>query len=881
MGSGLPLGLGRGVVVLPGSPVPPAWAGCPRVSIGPDELAAPAVTNRTLHRAWLDRTPTVVELGVPTDRLRSPESHTGPVHSLTPDFEFERERLHALVWANNYDGRSAELIWWHGRKAVRQSVGRTVVEGGDSDIVLDDGTPVSIDGGPAVPVGSLVDGGPVVHRWSVEQRSFQPMRHDQPRWGLAADQMAAVAHGAGAARVIAPAGSGKTRVLTERLRHLVVDCAGSPGSITVLAYNTKAADEIRRRCEAFIPTDAGTVRTLNSLGQWICAQSAADDRRTVADEHLVRSIIQQVIDVPRQANTDTVAPYVAALSAIRLGLRDPAAVEVSNPDAAGVADGFDRYRSALADAGLLDFDEQIYRAIEVLLTEPTVRARAQRHCRLLLVDEFQDLTPAHVLLLRLLSAPWYDCFGVGDDDQVIYGYSGADPQFLLEYGRYFPGATGYALEVNYRCPVAVVEGAVHLLSYNRRRVPKEIRAADGADQGMLEIRREPADQLASEAVSLIRGWQDNGAALDEMVVLARVNSALLPVQVACAEAGVPCTAPLDAKVLERTGSRTALAYLRMGLDPGALSPGDIRDTIRRPSRGIAPRVVDMLVDRRNRSVTDIRRLADRLSGRDVPKLLAYADDIERVASACLRTTAEALLTIREDIGLGGTMGVLDGPRSGTERSTHTDDLIALGSVATLHPDPASFESWLRSTLRRPHPDGPGVLLSTVHRIKGREWDNVIVFGASQGGFPHRLSDDEEGERRVFHVAVTRGRRHVVVLASDRSPSIFVGELDGSRVVTVPHVPVPAAEVRRSPAEKLISASASAAEAALRAWRRSVATDNRIPAYVVLNDRELVGIAERLPLSLADLSSCPGIGSIRLERWGDEIISVLEVVVGQS
>ena len=97
----------------------------------------------------------------------------------------------------------------------------------------------------------------------------------------------------------------------------------------------------------------------------------------------------------------------------------------------------------------------------------------------MLVDEFQDLTPAHLLLIRLLVAPGFDCFGVGDDDQVIYGYSGATPEFLIDFAAYFPGAADHPLEVNYRCPPAVVDAARHLLTYNHERVAKTIRSPEG------------------------------------------------------------------------------------------------------------------------------------------------------------------------------------------------------------------------------------------------------------------------------------------------------------------------------------------------------------------------------------------------------------------
>ena len=197
------------------------------------------------------------------------------------------------------------------------------------------------------------------------------------------------------------------------------------------------------------------------------------------DEPAVRDLVGELFEVKRQANTDTTAPFLAALSLVRLGLVSPEAAEEAYPDASGIAEGFDRFRDALAERGQVDFDEQIYRAIEILAADPVARAAAQARCRRMLVDEFQDLTPAHLLLIRLLAAPGFDCFGVGDDDQVIYGYSGATPEFLIDFATYFPGAADHPLEVNYRCPPAVVDAARHLLSYNHERVVKTIRSPEG------------------------------------------------------------------------------------------------------------------------------------------------------------------------------------------------------------------------------------------------------------------------------------------------------------------------------------------------------------------------------------------------------------------
>ena len=897
MGYPGPPELGRGVVIRAGAEPPGPWATSPRVVVGDAQLDDPSGAVAALHAAWSSRSPVVVELAVDAGELRAPQHSDRAVHELDPGLDFTRERLQFLVWANTYDARDGEPIWWHGRKAARRWAATGVTEDGDADITDGDGRPYFIDGGPPDPP-PVRSGTAVVHRWSSEAGALSPAKHDQPGADLAPDQLAAVAHGSGAARVIAPAGSGKTRVLTERLRHLVVDRGTQPGTITALAYNTRAAEELRRRCADFLTPDGPHIRTLNSVGLQICNEYGPPARLRVLEEMEVRDLVQRVFEVRRQANTDTVAPYLAALSAVRLGLVSPASAEEAFPDASGIAEGFDRFRAALVDLGGVDFDEQIYRAIEILVTDPDARLAAQARCRRLLVDEFQDLNPAHLLLLRLLAAPGLDCFGVGDDDQVIYGYSGATPEYLIDFSGYFPAAADHPLEVNYRCAPSIVDATRHLLSYNRRRVAKAIRTPAGRSDGVamtdgplagagpVAVRTAPGDELAGLAVETIAAWLHAGVDPSDVALLARVNSALLPVQVACLEAGVPCSTPLDSRVLRRTGIRTAFAYLRIGADPGHISTEDISETIRRPSRGIAPKVGDMLTRGRSTSVADIRRLAGRLSGRDVPKLEKYADHLDLVVKACRQSTASALRAVRVQIGLGDTMDALDSSRPEADRSTHADDLVALESLAALHHDPATFESWLRGVLARPASPGPVVLLSTVHKIKGQEWDRVIVFGASEGLFPHRLGDDEEGERRVFHVALTRARTQVAVLADADAPSPFVAELDGRRPMPAPgdgpNRPTPAVARRKSGggtgrprAADAAPLEGAAAEQALRTWRAAVAKAEGLPAYVVLNDKELTGIAARSPETLVQLSDCRGMGPIRLERWGDEILAVLD------
>jgi DNA helicase-2/ATP-dependent DNA helicase PcrA len=182
-------------------------------------------------------------------------------------------------------------------------------------------------------------------------------------------------------------------------------------------------------------------------------------RRSTIEEIAVRQLLSGLLSFPKRAETDPAAPWIEALGRVRLGLAAPETVEAELPDVSDLDRVARSYRAQLADQDVVDFDEQVTGAIERLLGDPIFRWRSQRFARVLLVDEFQDLTPAHLLLIRLLTGPAGSVFAVGDDDQTIYGYAGATPRWLVDFGRWFPGGANHSLEVNYRCPAPVVTAA--------------------------------------------------------------------------------------------------------------------------------------------------------------------------------------------------------------------------------------------------------------------------------------------------------------------------------------------------------------------------------------------------------------------------------------
>ncbi len=921
------------MIVTAGAPAPPAWAGADRLVVDDAGVADPAALVGALHRAWSTRTPAVIELAADPVRLRIAEALTQPVWELGPGFEPWLDQVHFLVWANSYDARGdGEPIWWWGRKAVRAGA----AEGGEADVVLADGTPAWIDGGPRAPLAVPLDGAAVVHSDSVELGRLVPQPAPVgPSAVLAPDQLESVAHGAGPARIIAPAGSGKTRVLTERYRHLLADRGYEREAVVALAYNKKAQEEMAAR----LPGLGARIHTLNAWGYGILSR-ALGRRPDLLDEREVRAIVEELVpSKQRRVNTDPIAPYLDGLSLIRLGLRDPQVVEDSLDDVTGLAAAYEPYRDALRKRGAIDFDEQVFGALEALLHDGDLRRAVQADHRHVLVDELQDLTPAHVLLVRLAAGPAADVFGVGDDDQSIYGHIGADPRFLVDYASYFPGAGEHALEVNYRCPAAVTSAASTLLAYNDVRVTKAIRPGPAVevDPSAFAVQTHAADTGARALVDALQPWlAEPGVVPAEVAVLTRVQSLLLAPHVVLADAGIPVDSILDESVLSRLGVRAALAYLRIAVDPDHVSGADLSEVHRRPSRGL-PQWATKWLDR-CRSVSDVRGAAARIDDPKVgQKLDDLALDLDRLASLAKggATTRDLLTAVRDDIGLGSATTLLDS--SGGASGSHLDDLEALLQVADLHPDAGSFEAWLRRTFHRERAEG-GVTLSTIHRVKGREWDRVVVFGATEGLMPHRLSTDVEEERRILHVGITRGRQRVLVLGDRTRRSPFFAELDGSaargqvRAAVAAAAPPVAAATRKAPPVRTThpaeegqslkvlggyegtveaiedagvrlrlddggsffvrfgervtvdgtpltlapppSPVAAAASEALRAWRLARSKADSVPAFVVLSDKHLEGIAERHPTSLAELRACPGIGPAKLESYGEEILDVL-------
>jgi DNA helicase-2/ATP-dependent DNA helicase PcrA len=321
-----------------------------------------------------------------------------------------------------------------------------------------------------------------------------------------------------------------------------------------------------------------------------------------------------------------------------------------------------------------------------------------------------------------------------------------------------------------------------------------------------------------------------------------------------------------------------LAWLRLATTGGVLARVDVEEALRNPSRPLRPNVASWVAEQT--SLDGLRRLAARLNTpREAERVEAFAADIEmlRELAASGASTSAILARLHDSMGMATTLSTLDTHRRGMNRAAQSDDLTAVAQLALLQPDASKFESWLRSALRREW-NSDGVTLATVHRVKGKEWPVVIVHQAAADQFPHRLATDTEEERRVFHVAITRGRSRVFVL-SGAQPSPFV---DQCLHAPSPDRPVEKQTTDRQPVRtprdtgpgsvELSPADAPLFEE-LRAVRRHLAAGK--PAYTVLSDQTLRELARRRPANLAELGNIKGMGPVKLERYGDALLAVIE------
>src|SRR3954447_5520225 len=679
---------------------------------------------------------------------------------------------------------------------------------------------------------------------------------EDPATGLDDEQGAAVAAPRGPVCVLAGAGTGKTRTITRRIAHLVRAGHVAPGQVLAVTFTARAAGEMRTRLRV-LGVSGVQARTFHAAAlrqlryfwpqvvggeQWqllegklrIVGQAAAR-ARAGTDAASLRDFAGEI----EWAKASLVSPgdYPAAVARLHRDTPGPA------EQVAAVYIGYEELKNR---AELLDFDDLLLHTAGALEENRGVAEEFRDRYRCFVVDEYQDVTPLQQRVLDAWLGGRDDLPVVGDANQTIYTFAGADPRHLLDFPRRFPEAVVVRLTRDYRSTPQVVSAANTLIGAARGRVAGTRlqlvgQLPPGPDPRFQEYDDEPAE--AAAVARAIKRLVDDGTPAAEIAVLFRVNAQSEVYEQALTEAGIPYQVRGGERFFSRPEVRRAMTAVRVaGNGPeGAALPDAVRAVLEpiglsaEPPGGAAQRA-------------------------QWESLLALVE------------LAEELVAVEPDADLR---------RFATELETRAD---------AGHP-----------------PTVQGVTLASLHAAKGLEWDVVFLVGLVDGTLPiqHAEGDEHaiEEERRLLYVGITRARRQVVLSwALARQPGgarrrrrsrflyglvpehhaasrIALGERGGAkprcRVCGSPLIGVDALKLRRC--DDCPSDVDTELLDRLRTWRSDEARDQQVPAYVVFTDATLTAIAEHRPVDRAALVGIPGIGARKLDRYGAAVLALVTEV----
>jgi DNA helicase-2/ATP-dependent DNA helicase PcrA len=622
----------------------------------------------------------------------------------------------------------------------------------------------------------------------------------------------------GNALVLAGAGSGKTKVLTTRIAWLIQNRLASPLSILAVTFTNKASKEMQSRVSGMLPID--------TRGMWIgtfhglCHRMLRSHSR---DAGLPQTF--QILD-----STDQLALIKRLLKAHSVdedkypardaqrfinrckeeGLR-PAMVQVDDPFSRRLCEIYQLYEAQCQREGVVDFPELLLRALELLQQHEPVRTHYQQRFRHILVDEFQDTNPLQYAWLELLAGGGACMFAVGDDDQSIYAFRGANVGNMSDFERDYARGNLIRLEQNYRSHGHILDAANALIAHNTGRLGKTL-WTDAGQGELVRFCEQPSDYAEAQWVlEEIRALHAEGVDRQDMAILYRSNAQSRVLEHALFSAGVPYRVYGGLRFFERQEVKHALAYLRL------VSRVDEDSAFLRvvnfPARGIGARTIEALSDQANAHQTSLAQAVSRVAGKAGSSLAQFVLLIQNTREQALSLPLSE--AVDHVIEVSGLREYYRGQRDGAERVENLDELVNAAKVFELEEDLAGLPCGERRVRVDDELSDPmtgleaflshaalesgdtqaqigqdAVQLMTIHAAKGLEFDAVFLTGLEDGLFPHENSMYEPGgleeERRLMYVAMTRARKRLYVsLAQSRMlhgqtryclPSRFIDEI---------------------------------------------------------------------------------------------------------
>ncbi|HUH12954.1 MAG TPA: UvrD-helicase domain-containing protein [Longimicrobiales bacterium] len=653
--------------------------------------------------------------------------------------------------------------------------------------------------------------------------------------GLNPEQQRAVLHTEGPLLVLAGAGSGKTKTLVHRMAHLIRGKKVDPARIVVVTFTNKAAEEMRERARAYGGDEVRrvTISTFHALGVRILREHA--QRMGLPRRFAIYSTPDQLSALKTACGEIHVGDQPFDLKRVMRQISDwkgrrmePAQAkrEVAAQEASGTraddyavlaADAYARYEEVLRASGAVDFDDLLLLPVKLLEEHEEARRDLWRRWHYFMIDEYQDTSPVQLAMARLLAGQRRNLCVVGDDDQSIYAFRGADVANILGFEEHFPGAAVVTLEQNYRSTRRILGAANAIIAGNPHRHPKRLRTDNGVG-APLDYYEHADERLEAETVAkeiALRRFRGKRA-WEDFAILYRTNTQSRPLEEALREKGIPYRVVGGTAFFDRKEVADGVAYLR-----AVANPGDeiaLRRIINYPTRGIGRTTVLKVAEvARERRCSFLKALstvtpddvgaAQHASIRAFMGRLASARvGLERAESAAARPSDPTGLPplARWALELFEELRLFDAVRDDHHRNPRVaemrvDNLRDLGGTIAryerrrwteapdgerfaLQPDgEAGDEPWAPPTLEdalarlalaeleeeedERDDEGSGVTLMTLHSAKGLEFPEVFLVGLEEGILPHARSLEEEGagadslaeERRLLYVGITRAK----------------------------------------------------------------------------------------------------------------------------
>ncbi len=612
-------------------------------------------------------------------------------------------------------------------------------------------------------------------------------------------QRAAVTHRGTPLLVVAGAGSGKTRVITRRVAHLV-RAGVSPHRVLAITFTNKAANEMKERVQKLLPLRPTWISTFHSFGARLlrieAAAAGVDPNFTILDASDQLVVMKEVLKELKLGNPENrPRDYLAFISDRKNANEPPPAADET------VHDVFERayrgYERMLASQHAVDFDDLLLKPLRVLSNDAATARRWSERFDVVLVDEYQDTNRVQYELLRRLAGPHTEVCATGDPDQSIYRWRGADIRNILEFESDFPGTRVVKLEENYRSTNRILRAATAVISNNKLRVERDLRSSLGEGESLRLLAGDSDTDESQRVVAAIRAAIDEGARPSEIAVLYRTNACSRTLEAELRRANLPYRIVGAVEFYERREVKDLIAYLRVVVNPH--DSLDLLRVLNVPSRGIGAKSVERLVERAAAETRPLRDVVmdpfvhSEMKGNARAGLEDFARLLFELVNMPRTPVAPILDRILLETNYRAFLEELADPLT-EERLENVEELRrALFEFDLARPD-ATLEDFLQeTTLIRSRDDrdeaADRVTLMTIHSAKGLEFPIVHVTALEEGLLPHARSigsdEDLEEERRLLYVAITRAQRRLTLSYARRrtgfaggfeTPSRFLDEI---------------------------------------------------------------------------------------------------------